>query len=273
MSIELIALDLDDTLLHTDLTISDANRAALREAHRRGAKIVLASGRNIYSMKKYATQLGLDGDDDYIIASNGAEIVETRSARVLSETRLSPDLCRHVIEALAERGFTWQVYMDGMIFFNARNRWTDEDTRLSGLPNKPIDDVSGILAGGQLKFVVPGEPSLLPVLKKDLARLFAGRAEILISKPYFLEILADGVDKGRALAELAELLGIPLERTMAMGDAGNDIGMLQTAGFSCAPSNAVPEAKVIATWVSPLTNDQDFVADALVRHVLGASTS
>jgi len=265
MRFDLIALDLDDTLLHSDLSISEANRAALRAAHRGGAKIVLASGRNIYSMEKYARLLGLDGRDDYIISTNGAEIVETSTARVLEETRMGAGLCREVAAAVEARGFPWQVYGKGVIYYRGENPWTQEDTRLTGMPNEPLTDLAAALDGGQLKFIVPGDPDLLPALRLELLTHFSGRVEVFISKPYFLEVLCAGVDKGRALVDLARLLGIPLARTLALGDAMNDLGMIREAGFSCAPANSVPDVKAAAKWVSPLTNDQDFVADAIRR--------
>lgn len=268
MPIRLIALDLDDTLLKEDLSISDANREALRAAHAAGARIVLASGRNIYSMEAYARILGLAGPDDYLICSNGAEIVETATGRRLYERRMEPELCRDVARALAERGFPWQVYEGGRILASARNPWTDEDTRLTGQPNSLVEDEEALFARGQVKYVVPGDPARIPALRDEMALLFEGRAEVLVSKPYFMEVLAAGVDKGEALSRLAALLGLGLESTMACGDAMNDLGMLRAAGLSCAPANAIPAAKEAARFVSPLTNDEDFVADAVRRFVL-----
>ena len=266
MRFDLIALDLDDTLLHSDLSISQANRRALKKAHGSGAKIVLASGRNIHSMGKYARLLGLDGPDDYLISTNGAEIVETATGRVLDETRIPAELCGEAVDFLEAAGSSWQIYVDGKILYGGRkNAWTDEDSRLTGLPNEEVGDVAAALANGQLKFVIPGDPAVLPSLRDKARAHFGNRLEIFISKPCFLEFLPSGVDKARALATLAGRLDIPLARTLVMGDAANDLGMVREAGFSCAPANAVPEVKATARWVSPLTNDEDFVADALER--------
>jgi Cof subfamily protein (haloacid dehalogenase superfamily) len=265
MRFDLIALDLDDTLLHSDLSISEANRAALARAHRAGAKIVLASGRNIHSMYKYAELLGLAGPDDYIISTNGAEIVETATGRVLEETRMEPGLCREIARAVEARGFPWQVYEAGRILYKGRNPWTDEDTRLTGMPNEALLDEERAFAPGQLKFIVPGEPAELPALRDSIRAEFSGRVEVFISKPYFMEVLPAGIDKAVGLARLAGLLGLELGRALVMGDAMNDLGMMREAGFSCAPANAVPEVKAVASWVSELSNDEDFVADALLR--------
>ena len=79
MNVDLIAIDLDDTLLRADLTISEANRIALAKARDAGLRVVFASGRNLHSMRAYAEELGLLGSGDYMICSNGAEIIHSAS--------------------------------------------------------------------------------------------------------------------------------------------------------------------------------------------------
>jgi len=272
MPYELIALDLDDTLLKEDLTISAANREALREASRRGIRIVLASGRNIHSMQRYAEDLDAAGPGEYMICTNGAEILETATGRRIFAQAMDGELCREVARELAARGFPWQVYEGGIIKTNRMNPWAEEDRRLTGQALEAIapEEVDPLLGRGQTKFVVPGTPSSIARLHAELSALFAGRAEVLISKPYFLEILAYGVDKGNALARLCTILGLDLSRTMAAGDAMNDLGMLRTTGLACVPANAIPEAKALADWVSERSNEEDFVAEMVRRFALGA---
>jgi Cof subfamily protein (haloacid dehalogenase superfamily) len=270
MPIELIALDLDDTLLRTDLTISEHNRRALRAASAQGVRIVLASGRNIYSMKRYAEELDAAGSGEYMICSNGAEIVETATGRRIHEVKIAGPLCHEIVAALGARGFPYQVYEDGQILANKLSAWTEKDMKLSGQPYRIVsaEEEALLLDRGQMKFVIPGEPERIEVLKKELSELFDGRAEVLTSKPYFLEILAAGVDKGDALSRLCGFLGLGIEKTLAAGDAMNDLGMLRAAGLGCAPSNANPAAKAAAGYISPLSNEEDFVADIVERFVL-----
>ena len=101
-----------------------------------------------------------------------------------------------------------------------------------------------------------------------MTALFGDRAEILISKPFFLEVLARDVDKGDALARLCSILGIDIERSIACGDAMNDVGMLRAAGLGCAPSNAIAAAKEAAAFVSTRSNEDGFVADVVERFIL-----
>lgn len=268
MKVELIALDLDDTLLGGDLAISPGNKAALDRARAAGIRIVLASGRNQHSMRDYAEELGLFGPGDYMICSNGAEIVHAASGRVLEERRLDPEFCREIALAIESRGHPWQIYEEGMIHVSEPNPWAFEDSRLTGQPTILIEDREEFFARGLIKFVVPGEPRRMAELVSELSRLFGERAVVLTSKPYFLEVLSPGADKGSALGRLAAMLDLPMSSAMAIGDAMNDISMLRAAGYGCAPANAIPEVKATARYVSLRTNEEDAVADLVERLAL-----
>jgi hypothetical protein len=263
MKVDLIAIDLDDTLLRADLTISEGNKRALAKSRAAGIRLVLASGRNLHSMYAYAEELGLIGPGDYMICSNGAEIIHSASGRVLDERRLESALCREIASAIEERGFPWQIYEEGMIHVNAANPWALEDSRLTGQPSILVEDREEFFSRGLLKFVVPGEPERVSKLLEQLLALFDGRAIVLTSKPYFLEVLALGADKGSALERLTAMLGLSLSGAMAIGDAMNDLGMVRAAGFGCAPANAIPEVKTVARYISLRTNEEDAVADLI----------
>jgi len=266
MPVKLIALDLDDTLLRFDLTISEENRQAVQEARAAGIRIVLASGRNTHSMREYVDFLDLDEPDDYLICSNGAEIVESATGALLDERRLPPALCFEIARAIEALGFPWQIYEHGLILVNRPNEWALKDGRLSGLPVILLEDEAEFFEAGLIKFVIPGDPERIEVLRGELARLLEGRALVLTSKPYFLEILPAEADKGAALERLAAMLGLPMAEVMAVGDAMNDLGMVSRAGYGCAPANADARVKAAARCVSERTNDEDAVAD-LIRKV------
>ncbi len=275
MSIDLIALDLDDTLLRADLTISARNRSVLCAASARGVKIVLASGRNIHSMKRYAEELDAAGPGEFMICTNGAEIMETATGQRVYQREIGGALCQEIAAAITARGFSWLIYEGGKIFASQPHPWNDEDVRLTGQGLEVVrpEDVPALLSRGHTKFVVPAEPERIAILRKEMSVEFAGRAEVLTSKPYLLEILSDGVDKGDALARLCAQLGIEIGRTIACGDAVNDLGMLKAAGLGCCPANAIAETKAVAGHISALTNEEDFVADVVERFVLAGAAS
>jgi Cof subfamily protein (haloacid dehalogenase superfamily) len=266
MNIRLIALDLDDTLLRGDLGISEANRSAVREAEDRGIEIVLASGRSYDAMKKYVDFLELDRPGNFLVCSNGAEIFDAEKGTIVDRRKLDSGFCHELAADVEARGFPWQVYVGGKIICSRINHWALLDERLSGQPAEVVASREDLFREGQIKFLIPAEPDEIAPLWADFARRYGSRAEIMTSKPYFLEVLPLGADKGSALERLSERLGIDPGSVMAIGDAMNDIGMLKFAGWPCAPANAIQEAKSIARIVSAKTNEEDAVAD-LIRSV------
>ena len=82
-----------------------------------------------------------------------------------------------------------------------------------------------------------------------------------------LQIMHPQVSKAVALAKVATFYGVPMEQVMAIGDAPNDVGMLQAAGVSVAMDNAHALVKDVADWVAPSNNDHGVHA-ALARYGL-----
>ena len=71
-----------------------------------------------------------------------------------------------------------------------------------------------------------------------------------------------GASKGQALGKLAEILGINLNRTIAVGDDNNDISMLKAAGIGSAVENAVEEVKAVADYIT-VSNNHHAIADII----------
>jgi hypothetical protein len=116
--------------------------------------------------------------------------------------------------------------------------------------------------------VIPGDPEVLPMALEVIRSAFGDRVNAFISKPYFLEVLPVQADKGSALGYVASTLGIPAEDVMAMGDAGNDLGMIRFAGWGVAMANGTAEVKQAARVVSLANHDDDGVAEVIERYLL-----
>ena len=100
-----------------------------------------------------------------------------------------------------------------------------------------------------------------------LNEAFAGRAKAVRSNPEYAEVVYPGVSKASALKKLAAKLRIPIENVMAIGDANNDLLMLQAAGHSVAMGNALPEVKAACEFTVGDCMDGGF-AEAIERFVL-----
>lgn len=268
MPVQLIAIDLDDTLLMPDLSIHPANLAAVRKALAAGKKVILASGRTVESMMPYARELGMTGRGLPMICVNGSEVRDVDSGAVIRRLTLSSELCTRIIDTISALGLPVQAYDDEGIIVTAHNHWTDRDHQLTGLPIRLASDHADIASQPRTKLLSAGTPERIAEIAPGLRESFRGLAEVVISKPYFMEILPFGSDKGAALAWIAEARGIQREDVMAIGDAGNDLGMVSWAGLGCAPSDARPEILAAARYIATLPHDAGAVAELIERYAL-----
>jgi hypothetical protein len=261
----LVALDLDDTLLDPNLDIPPVNQAAVRRVLDDGVPVILASGRTIDSMRRYARILDMEGRNLPIICVNGAEVRDVDSDEILRRIALTPHACRIALAVLDDLGLAAQAYEDGIIIVSRMNEYSAEDRRLTGMDIRLADGTAELAALPRSKLIATGEPAYLASILEQARRRLTGIATVLISKPSFLEILPPGADKAVALAWVAERLKVPRERVMAMGDAGNDLGMISWAGFGCTPADAQPEARAIARYIATRNHDDGAVAELLDR--------
>lgn len=265
----LIALDLDDTLLRHDLTISMRTRSVLKKAEAKGVIVVLASGRAPLAMARYARELGLHRRPGYIIANNGTTILESHTGAVVQETRLPEAAALTAFDLVDAEGMPVQVYENDTIYVSRRNEFADQDQKLTGFRQVVVENFRSMLAEGQLKLVIPGDPMLLRPLESILKTYIGDRVTIFTSKPYFLEILPPSTGKGEALAVVCDRLGIAREEVVAVGDSMNDESMIRWAGTGVAMRNGDDRIKAIASFVTARTNEEDGVADLVERHILG----
>lgn len=269
--VRIIALDLDDTLLKDDLTISDYTVEVLHRAAENGIYIVLCSGRAENAILPYVRKLEIAGFETgrYIIAHNGAAIFDLHKRIPIYTRAVDSEILIKAYHIAEESGFSCQVYDSSTIYSPFENKWVLLDKNLSGLKLSIIEDFESFLHPGFSKMVIPGEPEKLLELQKKLKDLFKEKAVIFTSKPYFLEILPPGTGKGEALEYLAEtVLKIPHEQTMSFGDSMNDESMILYAAHSTAMSNGLEHIKKIARHVTEFSNDQDGVASFVDKYCM-----
>lgn len=119
----------------------------------------------------------------------------------------------------------------------------------------------------KLTFVSDDEPLLRGLREQALAR-FGGRATIVQSQTYYLDVTPLAGNKDDGLRVLADSRGIDLADTIAIGDRANDLAMLDRAGFGIVMGNAPDKVKACADAVT-LSNDEDGVAHAIDTMILG----
>jgi Cof subfamily protein (haloacid dehalogenase superfamily) len=265
----MLAIDLDDTLLRSDLTISFRTRNAIRKAEALGCVIVLASGRIPAAMEQFARLLGLHKRPGYLICNNGTMIQESHTGKLIYETKIPPKIALIAYDLASAEGFPVQLYEDDIMYISRPNEFADYDQKLTGLRQVVVENFRAMVGHGCYKLLIPGDPMILRPLENILKTYIGGESTIFTSKPYFLEILPYGVDKGTGLAKVAEVLGIPRNAVLAIGDSMNDEAMIRWAGIGVAMANGDERIKDIAAMVTDKSNDDDGVADLIERYILG----
>jgi Cof subfamily protein (haloacid dehalogenase superfamily) len=269
--IRLLALDLDDTLLRSDLSISYRTRNAIKKAEASGVIVVLASGRIQAAMEQYARLLGMHRQRGYLICNNGTVIQESNTGNTVFETRIPGETAVRAYDLADAEGFAVQIYEDDIMYVSRTNEFTSYDQKLTGLRQVVVENFRAMAQGGCFKLLIPGDPMLLTPLESIIRTYLGGEITLFTSKPYFLEILPPKTDKGTALEKVAELLNIPREQVLAIGDSMNDEAMIRWAGTGVAMANGDERIKNIASLITERTNDDDGVAEVIEKFVLAGS--
>ena len=267
--IDLIAIDMDGTLLDSNHAISARVKTAIGAARAQGVRIVLATGRPFSGIEEYLEELGLGGEGDYCITFNGAVIQNAAGTEVIAETTLGYDDFIYAEKVARDLGVHFHVlYERSMMTPNADiSSHTVRDAYISRTPliYRSVEQVDP--AWRFRKFMMVDEASVLDRAIANLPPELTQRYTVVKSAAAFPEILHPEAGKGRALETLAAHLGVPAERIMAIGDQENDLVMLQFAGVAVAMGNAIDAVKAVADHVTT-SNNEDGVGVAIERYVL-----
>ena len=265
--IDLVALDIDGTLADSQKNISPANLAELERIQQAGVKVALVSGRPTYGILNTANKIKLAQYGGYILSFNGAKITQADTQEVLYENALSPAMLPALYAAAKEFKVEIISYSDGAILTeNPEYKYVQREAQINKMPTRQVENLVEATVFHTPKCLLLGEPDHLAQVEKQMQQRFKGLS-IYRSEPYFLEIMPQGIDKAQSLERLLNMMGSSREHLMACGDGFNDRTMVGYAGVGVAMQNAQPEVKAVASYVSPLTNDQDAVADAIRRFI------
>jgi Cof subfamily protein (haloacid dehalogenase superfamily) len=271
--LRILAMDLDDTLLRSDLTISYRTRNAIKRTEALGVTVVLASGRIPAIMEQFAKMLGLHKRPGYLVSNNGALILESQTGAVVHEARIEPQIALSVCDLAGAEGFAVQMYEDDIMYVSRQNEYSRYDQKLTGLRQVVVENFRAMVGEGCYKLIIPGDPMLLGPLENLIRVYFGDDLTLFTSRPYLLEILPRETDKGTALAKIGKIIGAGAKETLAVGDSMNDEAMIRWAGIGVAMANADERIKNIADLVTDNTNDDDGVAEVIEKYFLGKGRS
>ncbi|MBO1512848.1 Cof-type HAD-IIB family hydrolase [Metabacillus bambusae] len=281
---KLIAIDLDGTLLSSNIEISEVNVQAIQKAQKAGHVVMICSGRAPEDIKTVISQTPLECP---VAGSNGTMVLA--DGKLLSQISIDKNNVKTVANILNENKYPFKIYSSQGIF--VASTWTER--MLAFLEQN--QEVSKGLTPKEYKFMTeqPKETDTIKIfdhiddvlnkeniaVQKFFIPTISGKTELIskldeiegisitTSGPFNIEIMDTNGHKGNGIKVMAEYYNIPIENTVAIGDNFNDVPMLEAAGLSVAMGNADPFVKDIADVVT-LTNNEHGVAHAIEKYVL-----
>ena len=278
--IRLIALDLDGTLLDPAGRITQASKDAIARARAAGVRVVLNTGRPIQEAVWFAGEAGCDA---LLSCLGGAAVVDGVRGETLRRWDMPEESGRRALELCLGREIELMIFAGEEIVVDPFSKES-----LSRTYPFPIFHSAAVVAEDPLRSynvngstaVVAEDPRAyleergLPLTKvhgdwnqaryplEELGALPG--VQLTASNDHDFELVPDRVDKGRAMALIALLYGVPLGETAAVGDSDNDLSMLRAAGLPIAMGNAPAAVREAAQRTAP-SNQEEGVAWAISR--------
>ncbi len=275
-AIQLIAIDIDGTLLDSRWQLSEQNREAILAAERRGIEIVLVTGRRFHFALPIAEQLPCSL---ILIVNNGA-MIRSKTGETFDRNLLPQAVAREIVAGVPDFKRAAILVFDiegaGQIVME-RAEWDNPQVagylernrqylrEVSPLESAIVEDPIQVMYTGRVEQMNEVERCLraLPCAAQfAMAKTEYGPRDFTI-----LDAIDHGCSKGAALKEWVRRRGISREQVMAIGDNLNDEEMLRFSGLPVVMSNSVEPLKRNG-WATTLSNDQSGVAAAIERLVL-----
>jgi Cof subfamily protein (haloacid dehalogenase superfamily) len=266
LAFELGAFDLDGTVLRRDLEITDRTVAAIDGLRDLGMRLVVATGRRFEGAREHAGRLGFSGQDPVICY--GGSMVRRMNGETLLHRTLPRDLGVEVLEWAAQRDLHARIFVDGRIITSPGTPAALRHLRRYEEPGLHVveDPAAWLRDGGEepTKLVIVDHPDDVEGWLEGAREAFRGRLFVTRSLPHYVEVGGLEGTKSKALRFLCDHWGIDPSRTIAFGDADNDVDMLRFAGHGVAVGGMTDEVREAADAVAPPVNE-DGVASYLEK--------
>lgn len=266
-NIKILFTDLDGTLLNDKKEISPGNQAAIDEILAAGHKIVITTGRPLSSGILIAERAGLMRDGCYVIAFNGGLIYEPYKDKIIYENRMPAELAKEIFRTALEAGLHIQTYSYSKVLALKETEDLKRYCRITEMKYEIVSDIDVAFEKEPCKVLVVNyhEKSEMERFQKEINTKYSDVINTFFSSDSLLEIVPKGTSKGNAVRWLCETLGIPIENSVAAGDAPNDIEMLKAAHIGAVMKNAFPGVREYGNYVTENDNNHDGFAEIVQK--------
>lgn len=287
----LLFTDMDGTLLLNNSTVSLAVKKGLLGMTKAGHRLILTSGRPLYSILEVCAQIGLLDEKGtpllpnmLVIANNGGLIYDCVEKKPILEHRISQKDIAYIAAKAKEAGLHIHGYTEKEIVWSPTDT-ADQSPMITAdlkagndelrfyrsrihLPLKTVSDLAAALPEGtyKLQMIHLTDKACLEGFRESMLPWCRNRLQMIFSNDQYLEILPEGAGKGNAVRFVTAYLPAMPSHTFAAGDAENDISMLQAAHTGIAMKNAAPQVKEAAAVITAEDNDHDGLLEIIDRY-------
>ena len=256
--IRLIASDLDGTIIDARGQCHPDVVATLRRVRAMGVKFAICSGRPISSVLPLVEGWGLEGNCDYIVGSNGGEVLEVATGKHVKAYTLSPELIREILDLYEPLGLLPTLYGEGDELF------VQDITPQAEIVAKRLGmrltkaDIRTITTEPQVK-----EMMILPPEKMAMAEQFyqEHKDERYIAFKTAVDLFEFNhplLAKDVGVQVIGAMMHIEPDEIMAFGDTTNDLDMLRYVKYGIVMANGTDDAKALAYAIAPSVDDAGF---------------
>lgn len=284
--IKLVACDLDGTLFNSNMTVSDTNTQAVKNAQNNGIEFLIATGRAPRESRSILKDADLNTG---FISLNGA-LVFNEEGKLIVKHSIPTNKAIQIVSLLHDAGFYFEIVTEKQVYSeNLEQRITNVAHLMVDLnPLLDFRQAVAISAGNKTITNMKQIPSFTKLLSDpqievmkfiafdsrgheafaDVKEEIAKLSDLVVtsSSSSNIEINAVKAQKGLALLDYAKLKNIKQNEIAAIGDNLNDESMIRAAGVGVAMGNAIPLIKDIAQ-VTTKNNNEDGVAYILNQFV------
>ena len=263
MKYKVLVLDIDGTLTNSKKEITPDTKQALIKLMESGIKVVLASGRPVAGIQPIAEQLELKKYGGYILAFNGARIIECNTDTVIHDQTLPINIIPKLYDLSKEYNVNILSYdKDAIISEIPDDKYLEIEARINKMPIRKVDLFKQYIDYPVNKCLITGDGEYLAEVEKNIKDRLEGEITVYRSEAFFLECVPLNIDKATTLDDLLRYLGYTKEEMIACGDGYNDISMIEYAGLGVAMANAKDEVKKVADFIT-LSNDDEGITHVI----------
>ena len=267
MNYQLIALDMDGTLLNNKKEVSPRNRKAIKAARAKGKSVVIATGRSLVGIKHMLEDLELNTHEDYVVAFNGALVQNVSTGEVILRQSVTHEDYQSLYELSKIYGVHIQALTESYVTTPVHNPYTQVEADLNHIEIVKCDVADFPLDETIVKVMFVDAKEKLDEVERMIPQILHEQYTVVRSAPIFLEFLNKSVSKGVGVDAIAKLKSIGPGEVICVGDAGNDLAMIEYAGLGVAMGNAYDYVKAVANHITD-TNEQDGVAKVIETFML-----